>query len=75
MFKNRMQVLQNIKSHNQIYFLQILTTFKYCNKKNLIKKSCTFHQMMEGVDIIKCKRLVQFLLCTYNLIYVNFKTI
>ncbi len=33
-----MQVLQHIKSHNQTQFLQNLTIFKFCNKKNLTKK-------------------------------------
>jgi hypothetical protein len=28
-----MQILQNIKSHNQIQLLQIVTSFKYYNKK------------------------------------------
>jgi hypothetical protein len=45
-----MQVLQNIKSHNETQLLQILTLFKYCNKKNLIK----------GANIIKLEKLVQF---------------
>jgi len=35
---NKMQVLQNIRSHNQMQLLQTLTSFKYCNKKNLKKK-------------------------------------
>jgi hypothetical protein len=31
--------------------------------------------MMEGVDIIKLKKNVQFLLFTFKLMYVNSKTI
>jgi hypothetical protein len=33
-----MQVLQNIKSHNQIQLLQTLTVFMYYNIKKLTKK-------------------------------------
>jgi hypothetical protein len=36
--QNRMQVLQNIKSHNQIQLLQTLIVFKYCNKNILTRK-------------------------------------
>jgi len=50
-----MHVLQNIRSCNQMQLFQTLAFFMYCNKKNLKKKSCTFHQMMEGVGIIKLK--------------------
>jgi hypothetical protein len=30
---------------------------------------------MEGVDIIKFKKIVQFFLFAFNLMYINFKTI
>jgi hypothetical protein len=33
-----MQILQNIRSHNQMQLLQTLTFSKYCNKKILEKK-------------------------------------
>jgi len=36
-----MQVLQNIKSHNQIQFLQIVIVLKYCNEKKFDKKNPT----------------------------------
>jgi hypothetical protein len=50
-----MQVLQNIKSHNQMQLLQTLFIFKYYNKTILTNFFCNFHQMMEAVDIIKLK--------------------
>ncbi len=71
---NKMQVLQNIRSHNQTQLLP-LTSIKYYNKENLKKQSHTFHQMMEGAGIIKLKTFVQFFLCALNLMYVNSKTI
>jgi hypothetical protein len=52
--------------------LQILTSIKYCNKKSLKKKS---RQMMESMGIIKLKTFVQFFLCAFNLMNVNFLTI
>jgi len=51
-----MQVSQNIKSHNQIQLLQTLIIFKDCNKKNLTKKTPSFHQMIEDADLIKLKK-------------------
>jgi hypothetical protein len=53
-----MQVLQNIRSHNQMQLLQTLTSIRYCNKENLKKKSHAFHQMMESAGIIKLKTFV-----------------
>jgi hypothetical protein len=48
-----MQVLENIKSRSQMQLLQTLIIFRYCNKNNFEKKTCSFHQMMEVADVIK----------------------
>jgi hypothetical protein len=58
-----------------MYLLQTLIVFKYCNKKIWQKKSCSFHQMMEAMDIIKLLKTCTIFLSTFNLMYVNFKTI
>jgi hypothetical protein len=50
--------------------LQILTSFKYCNKK-----SYTFHHLMEGVGIIKLKFFCTILFFAFDLMYVNSKII
>jgi hypothetical protein len=70
-----MQALQNKKSHNQMYLLQILIVFRYCNNKKLTKKPRNFHQMMETMNIIKLLKTCTIFLSTFNLMYVNSKTI
>jgi hypothetical protein len=66
---NKMQVLQNIRSHNQMQLLQTLTFLRYCNKKILKKIFRT------GVGISKLKYFCTIFFFTFNLIYVNLKTI
>ncbi len=55
--------------------LQTLTSFRYSNKEILKKKSFVFHQMMEGLGIIKLKSFCTIFVFAFHLMYVNFKTI